>query len=129
MRPAELSRYETRLDTVGTVYSPSDLSFEARRPLMAKHRLSQLDDHFRLAGVDPLDEWKSASLLSEFLTDMGRLKTREQTGLGAKSQRKLAKAVRRARALGILPSTSKYSFSDAITSSIGGGTFGRSRRL
>lgn len=129
LRPAELPRYETRLDQPGLVYSPQDLSFDARRPLMAKYRLSLLDDNFKNAGVDPLDEWKSASLLSDFLTDMGRIKTREQTGLGARSQRKLAKAVRRARALGILPSTSKYSFSDALATDLAAGIGGRSRRL
>jgi hypothetical protein len=42
-------------------------------------------------------------LFTPFLSEMGRIKSRFQTGLSAKSQRKVAKAIRRARAMGIMP--------------------------
>lgn len=42
-------------------------------------------------------------LLNEFVTEMGRIKGRNETKLTRRSQRFVGKAVRRARAMGIMP--------------------------
>lgn len=45
------------------------------------------------------------NLLAEFTTTMGRIKHRKLTGLSGVNQRRIAKAIRRAIGVGLLPST------------------------
>lgn len=45
----------------------------------------------------------NVSLLQSFMTETGQIKSRVQTRLGARDQRKVAKLVKRARALGLVP--------------------------
>lgn len=52
-------------------------------------------------------DFKDTKLLSKFLTGLGKIRSKEKTGLCAQHQRKLAKAVKRARHLGLLSYTSK----------------------
>ena len=47
-------------------------------------------------------------LLSQFVTETGRIKHSKLTGLKPKNQRKLAKAVRRAIGTGLMPSVHKH---------------------
>ncbi len=54
-----------------------------------------------LADID----YKNISLLRGYLTDSGKIVPIRRCGLTAKAQRKLAKEVRRARFLGLLPYT------------------------
>jgi small subunit ribosomal protein S18 len=42
--------------------------------------------------------------MSEYMTQMGRIKHSKETGLRAVNQRKIAKAIRRAVAVGLMPS-------------------------
>lgn len=58
------------------------------------------EDPFDVLGLDPLHEYKNFRLLTHFVSDMGKILPREQTGVSAKNQRKLAKAIKRARAMG-----------------------------
>lgn len=53
------------------------------------------------------DSYKNGAILSQFTSEMGRILPRNVTGLTRKSQRYVGKAVRRARALGILPVLSR----------------------
>ncbi|KAG2156202.1 hypothetical protein DEU56DRAFT_906373 [Suillus clintonianus] len=62
----------------------------------------QQDIFYRL-GVDPLQEASNDVLLSSFVTEMGKIKHRAETGLTTKSQRRLGKAIRRAKMMGIIP--------------------------
>jgi small subunit ribosomal protein S18 len=48
------------------------------------------------------------SLISEFITPMGRIKHSSDTGLRPVNQRKMAKAIRRAIAMGLHPSVHKH---------------------
>ena len=48
-------------------------------------------------------DYKDANLLKRFLTDRGKILPRRITGVSAYFQRRLTKAVKRARAAGILP--------------------------
>lgn len=45
----------------------------------------------------------TASYLSNYMTDKGKILGRRTTGLCARHQRKLAKAIKQARNLGIIP--------------------------
>jgi len=47
-------------------------------------------------------------LLSEFTTETGRIKTGKETGLRLRNQRRIAKAVRRAIGIGLMPSVYKH---------------------
>lgn len=46
--------------------------------------------------------------MAEFMTPLGRIKHRRDTGLRAVNQRKIAKAIRRAVGLGLMPSVHKH---------------------
>ena len=52
--------------------------------------------------VDALD-FKNTVLLRQFVTDQGRILPRKYTALPAHYQRKLNKAIKRARQIGLLP--------------------------
>ncbi|KAJ2689920.1 hypothetical protein IWW39_001144 [Coemansia spiralis] len=67
-------------------------------------------DPFVALDLDPLKAYKNASLLSNFVTDMGKIKPRYKTGLTPKSQRRVAQAIKRARAFGLIPVTSRLGF-------------------
>lgn len=46
--------------------------------------------------------------MSEYMTPMGRIKHRRVTGLRSVNQRKIAKAIRRAIAIGLMPSVHRH---------------------
>jgi small subunit ribosomal protein S18 len=50
-------------------------------------------------------DYRDAALLSRFVSERGRILSRRLTGLSAFNQRKVAKAIKRAQALGIMPYT------------------------
>ncbi len=47
---------------------------------------------------------KNFSMLSEYITSMGRIKHSSNTGLRNVNQRRIAKAIRRAIGMGLIPS-------------------------
>lgn len=59
--------------------------------------------------VDQID-YKDAETLSRFLTERAKIRPRRQTGLCAYHQRQLARAIKRARHLALLPFTVEYHF-------------------
>lgn len=48
-------------------------------------------------------DFKDTDLLWKFLSGLAKIKPRKRTGVCAKHQRKLARAIKRARHLGLLP--------------------------
>lgn len=48
------------------------------------------------------------SIMSEYVTEMGRIRGAKSTGLRRVNQRKLAKAIKRAIALGLMPSVHRH---------------------
>lgn len=54
-------------------------------------------------GIVPQHEHINPLFLNGFLTDMGKIKGRNETRLSRKSQRMIGKAIRRARAIGTMP--------------------------
>jgi len=62
--------------------------------------------YFCEKGIIEID-FKNTDLLKRFLSGLAKIKPRKKTGVCAKHQRKLAKAIKRARALGLLPYTTR----------------------
>jgi len=48
------------------------------------------------------------SMMSEYMTEMGRIKQSTDTGLRPVNQRKMAKAIRRAIGIGLMPSVHRH---------------------
>ena len=53
--------------------------------------------------MDPRDFTTNPVVLSEYLSEMGKIHGRTQTRLTAKNQRLLSKTIRRAKMMGIIP--------------------------
>jgi small subunit ribosomal protein S18 len=130
-----LETQQIRRWNVGDVYAPHDLSGVEQskwKRLKQKARprwdvLDQLNlnpmDHYKvcferlyvrtrweLAWED--NRWQSLlqnfSIMSEYVTEMGKIKHNKDTGLRPRNQRKMAKAVRRAIGLGLIPSVYRH---------------------
>jgi len=52
-------------------------------------------------------DFKDTELLRRFISGLAKIRAKKRTGVCAKHQRKLAKAIKRARHLGLLPHTTK----------------------
>ena len=48
-------------------------------------------------------DFKEIKLLRRFVSGLGKIRAKKRTGVCSKHQRKLAKAIKRARHLGLLP--------------------------
>lgn len=111
----------SRIWREGDVYAPRDLTAEeqlkakfARAPARARDMRpvntrkqggrDVLDD----LAIDPVKEYKNFKMMSEFVTEMGRIRHSRDTGFRAVNQRKMARAVRRAHGLGLLPTSHRH---------------------
>ncbi|MDX1430649.1 MAG: 30S ribosomal protein S18 [Rhodothermales bacterium] len=63
---------------------------------------SQPKDRFSSDGVEYVD-YKDVELLKRFINEQGKILPRRITGVSAKFQRQLTRAVKRARHLALLP--------------------------
>ena len=52
-------------------------------------------------------DFKNTEILKRFISGLAKIKARKRTGVCTKHQRKLSKAIKRARHLGLLPYTTK----------------------
>jgi small subunit ribosomal protein S18 len=52
--------------------------------------------------------FQNFAMMSEFMTELGKIKHSRDTGLRPVNQRKVAKAVRRAIGLGLMPSVHRH---------------------
>lgn len=101
-----MERFQKRDWRSGEVYAPHDLSAaEARK---WSKRYSPTTDAFDALDLNPLDLYKNFSIMSEYVTEMGRIRHSSSTGLRPVNQRKIAKAIRRAVALGLMPSIHRH---------------------
>jgi len=99
------------------IYSPFDLDKSSR--VVKKMRRKRLPrtgpgtreaatkDPFLFYNIDPVKEALNAHLLNAFLTTMGKIRGRNETLLPRRTQRRMGKAIRRARNLGIVPNMVK----------------------
>jgi small subunit ribosomal protein S18 len=58
-------------------------------------------------GAFDLTDFKNVDILRRFLSETGKILPRRRTGLSAREQRKLARTIKRARIMGLLPFTEK----------------------
>lgn len=65
--------------------------------------------HFCAEGMTGVD-YKDAEALRRFLNERGKIRPRRQTGTCARHQRQLARAVKRARFLALLPFAAKHTY-------------------
>jgi small subunit ribosomal protein S18 len=91
---------------LGDLYAPHDLSAAEMRKWGKRSQPTQ--DVFDVLNLDPLSLYKNFSIMSDFISDMGRIRPAKETGLRPVNQRKVAKALRRAVALGLMPSIHKH---------------------
>jgi small subunit ribosomal protein S18 len=52
-------------------------------------------------------DFKNTELLKKFISGLAKIRAKKRTGVCSSHQRKLAKAIKRARHLGLLPYTEK----------------------
>jgi len=65
-----------------------------------------MDCYFCQRNIKEID-FKNTELLQRFISGLGKIRARKRTGVCSKHQRKLSKAIKRARHLGLLPYTMK----------------------
>lgn len=85
-----------------STYDPFDFSMAKMRLDKNRARRMIKRDQFADRKVNPLSLWKDDQALSEFVTSNGRILPGHITGLRGKTQKRLAKAIRRCRAAGLL---------------------------
>ncbi|MEX2369013.1 MAG: 30S ribosomal protein S18 [Candidatus Paceibacterota bacterium] len=61
-----------------------------------------MSDYFEENQINHID-YKDTTTLERFLTEHGRIQHRRDTGLTARHQREVAKAIKRARFMALLP--------------------------
>ncbi|KAL7282325.1 hypothetical protein PYCCODRAFT_1440785 [Trametes coccinea BRFM310] len=80
----------------------------SKRPMLGPDAsTSRYLDVFHQLDIDPLKECQNSTLLSHFVTSMGKIKGRNETNLTWKNQRRIGKAIRRAKMMGIIPLLSR----------------------
>jgi ribosomal protein S18 len=101
------------------VYNPYDLSklrmqqqpparFRSQSPRLGPcAQVARENDEINALDIDIGSEYRNPIYLNGRLTDLGKIMGRNETGLSRKSQRKFGKTVRRARAMGIMPTLHK----------------------
>jgi len=103
---SDLSRQISRRWKAGDVYAPHDLS-----PVeMAKWKKRGRPEYdvFDVLDLKPMEEYKNFSIMSEYMTPMGRIKHSRETGLRPVNQRRIARAIRRSIGLGMMPSVHRH---------------------
>ena len=126
---ADLEKQIPRKFKVGDVYAPHDLSgVEMAKWKKLRRKGKQRADVVDQLGVDPRVHYKvcyptlgrdwgyvadvlvcqNFTIMSEYMTDMGRIKHSRETGLRPKNQRKMAKAIRRAIGIGLMPGVHRH---------------------
>jgi small subunit ribosomal protein S18 len=58
-----------------------------------------------VAKIEYID-YKDTTLLRKFISDRGKIRARRVTGVGAQQQREIARAIKNAREMALLPYTS-----------------------
>jgi len=97
-------------------YSLRDLDEESNPPKVVYRKKPPTLDVFQKLGANPLHEYKNIALLSEFVTGMGKIKSRHLTGLNNIHQRRVARLIKRARAMGLMPYTHRKVLMNSVFS-------------
>ncbi|KAF9482519.1 hypothetical protein BDN70DRAFT_875095 [Pholiota conissans] len=98
------------------VILPNDLTYQKalKKPRIYRKQgvapgpeITRHKDLFHQFDLDPRHFTNNGTLLSHFVTEMGKIKSRDQTFLTLKSQRLVGRTIRRAKMMGIIPALSK----------------------
>lgn len=94
-----------------TTYDPFDFSIASQR-YQSKVYKTQLAQHmksssFNTVEINPTDFYVMPHLLNNYMNSSGQILHRSVTGLSAKKQKQMAKAIRRARSFGLMSSVAK----------------------
>ncbi|KAL4874171.1 hypothetical protein BDV12DRAFT_159243 [Aspergillus spectabilis] len=101
-----ISKFQTREWRAGDVYAPHDLSPAEMKKW--KQRNLPNSDIFDARDLNPLHLYKNYTVMSQYMTPMGRIKHSKFTGLRGVNQRRMAKAIRRAIGIGLMPSVHRH---------------------
>ncbi|KAL4801415.1 ribosomal protein S18 [Aspergillus unguis] len=101
-----LEKYQVRNWKAGDIYAPHDLSPTEMRKWSKRSPPST--DAFDALNLNPLSVYKNFNIMSEYMTEMGRIRHSKMTGLRPVNQRKMAKAIRRAIGVGLMPSVHRH---------------------
>ncbi|PBK72744.1 hypothetical protein ARMSODRAFT_908686 [Armillaria solidipes] len=77
-------------------------------------------DYFHQLNLNPVDYACHPGVLNHFMSPMGKINSRSITSLTRKSQRRLGKAIRRSKKMGIMPTFSLRRQQGAIPSTYAG---------
>lgn len=83
-----------------------------RRSTVGPGREARHSDIFLQLGIDPRLEVDNSRLLADFMSNLGKIQPRSKTRLTHRSQRYVAKAIKRAKAFGFLPMLSNPNYRD-----------------
>ncbi|KAJ8325126.1 hypothetical protein O5D80_006091 [Batrachochytrium dendrobatidis] len=86
-------------------YMPRDLNDRNLEMYTKKLDLPPSEDILKKLGIDPIKEYRNVNMLSHFITAIGHIKPRHKTGLTLENQRRVSRAIKRARAMGLMPYT------------------------
>lgn len=73
----------------------------AKQPLRNKP-IKKKANPLKAAKIETID-YKDTALLRKFISDRGKIRARRVTGVSVQEQRKLAKAIKNAREMALLP--------------------------
>jgi small subunit ribosomal protein S18 len=73
------------------------------KPVIRKPKKKQ--NPLKAAKIEAVD-YKDTALLRKFISDRGKIRARRVTGVSVQEQRQIAKAVKNAREMALLPYTS-----------------------
>ncbi|KAF8974182.1 hypothetical protein BDZ97DRAFT_2069159 [Flammula alnicola] len=105
-----------RVFEMGKVLLPQDLTYNAvvlkprmfRKPVVAPGpEIARKHDTFHQLNLDPRKFTTNGAVLSHFVSEMGKIKSRDRTLLTLKSQRLLGRTIRRAKMMGVIPTLSR----------------------
>jgi small subunit ribosomal protein S18 len=96
---------ETRRRSRGDRGQDSDSDQDGKRQPFRKMR-RQKEDYFQINNL--VIDYKDVDALRRFMTDRAKIRPRRQTGLTSKHQRMLARQIKRARYLALLPFTDEH---------------------
>ncbi|CCC70360.1 hypothetical protein NCAS_0E02900 [Naumovozyma castellii] len=93
----------------GSIYDPFDFSMaKVNLDRKTKSLIGTSKTYNISYNINPLDLYSSPSELNKFISSTGKILHRDVTGLSAKNQRRLSKAIKRAQSIGLLSKTHKH---------------------
>nr|POE74378.1 30s ribosomal protein s18 [Quercus suber] len=110
----DLEQQQSRRWRLGDVYAPHDLSgvemskwkrLQRRSPASGGKIKSDVLDQM---GIDPRKEYKNVAIMSEYVSPMGKIIGGRESGLRPVNQRRMAKAIRRAMGIGLMPTVHRH---------------------